>query len=257
MNKYTSPYYPGRARWYSRLFYLGLATRHWLAMDRIRLPREISIGGIILGLLIPGLAVYLRGPRLWGKIALSACAFLFALFIVCLGYPVGNFALGLMLSLHASGFVYYCSPYLIGRSFPHRIFFTLLVLTGIGLGFYLPIQHTIQAHWLMPLRNGHQAIIISVGGRPASLKRGDWAAFETDNGFLLGPVVGLGGDRVDSVTVPKDEWLVRAQFARRYYHEGFLVSTRSENFEQLTVVSQDEFVGKPFKRWFWREQILP
>jgi hypothetical protein len=59
------------------------------------------------------------------------------------------------------------------------------------------------------------------------------------------------------MTVPENQWLIRVQFARRYYHERFLVSARSENFEQLTVVSREEFVGKPFKRWFWRKQILP
>lgn len=53
MNKDTSPYYPGRARWYSRFFYLGLAARQRLALDRIRLPKEITIGGVILGFLIP------------------------------------------------------------------------------------------------------------------------------------------------------------------------------------------------------------
>jgi hypothetical protein len=146
---------------------------------------------------------------------------------------------------------------LLSRSFSHRIIFTLLVLTGIGLGIYLPIQHTIQTHWLMPLRNGNQVIIISVHGDPTPLKLGDWAAFSTDNGLLFGPIVGLGGDRVDSMTVPENQWLIRVQFARRYYHERFLVSARSENFEQLTVVSREEFVGKPFKRWFWRKQILP
>ncbi len=55
--KMSSPYYPRRARWYSRVFYLGLATRHRLALDRIRLPKAITVGGIVLGFLIPGLAV--------------------------------------------------------------------------------------------------------------------------------------------------------------------------------------------------------
>ena len=111
MNQDTSPYYPRRARWYSPVFYLGLAACHRLALDRIRLPREITVGGIILGFLIPGLAIYIRGPRFWGKIALSACAFLFLLFIVWLGYPFANFAFGLMLSIHVTGFLYYCGPY--------------------------------------------------------------------------------------------------------------------------------------------------
>ncbi len=257
MNKYTSPYYPGRARWYSRFFYLGLSTRHRLALDGIRLPKEITIGGIIWGFLIPGLAIYIRSPRFWGTIALSACALLCLLFIVWLGYPFGNIAFGLMLSIHASGFVYYCGPYLLRRSFSHRIIFTLLVLMGIGLGFYLPMQHTIQTHWLIPLRNGNQVIIVSIQHEPVSLKLGDWAAFSTDHNLLFGPIVGLGGDRVDSVTVPENHWLIRTQIARRYYHHGSFAGGSSDIIEQLTIVSAEEFVGKPFKRWFWRKQILP
>ena len=132
MNKYLSPYYPRRARWYSRFLYLGLATRHQLALDRICLPEEISVGGIIWGLLVPGLAVYIRGPRFWGKIALSACALLFLLFIVWLGYPFGNYAFGLMISIHATGFVYYCSPPPAGKGILHPPSFY-----GGGLGWHV------------------------------------------------------------------------------------------------------------------------
>jgi len=257
MNKDTSPYYPGRARWYSRFFYLGLAVRQRLALDRIRLPKEITIGGVILGFLIPGLAIYIRGPRFWGRIALSACALLFLFFILWLGYPAANLAFGLLISLHATGFVYYCNPFMARERIQSRLGFTILILLAIGLGFYLPIQHTIQTHWLMPLRNGNQVTIISVRGEPASLKRGDWAAFSSEKGVLFGPIVGLGGDQVDSIAVPENHWLIRAQFARRYYEDWSFVSYRSETFEQLTIVSREEFVGKPFKRWFWRKQILP
>ena len=48
---------------------------------------------------------------------MAACALLFAIFIVWLGYPIGNYAFGLMLSIHTTGFVYYCSPYLLDNSF--------------------------------------------------------------------------------------------------------------------------------------------
>jgi len=257
MNKYISPYYPRRARWYSRLLYLGLAARHRLTLDQFCLPKDVTVGGIILGFLIPGFAVYLRSRRFWGKIAVSVCLFLFLVFIVWLGYPVGNFAFGLMLSVHASGFVFYCSPCLLGWKLSRRLIFTLLVLMGIGFGFYLPIQHAIQTHWLMPLRNGNQVIIVSIQHNPASLKLGDWAAFSTDHNVLFGPIVGLGGDRVGSVAVPENHWLIRTQIARRYYHHGSFAGASSDIIEQLTIVSPEEFVGKPFKRWFWRKQILP
>jgi hypothetical protein len=257
MSKFNPPFYPPRARWYSRFLYLGLATRHWPVLGPMRLPKEMTFKGVILGFLIPGLAVQLRGPRFWGTIALSACAVLFLVFIVWLGYPFGNFAFGLLLSIHASGFVYYCSPYLQGREFSHRLIFTLLVLAAIGLGFYLPIQHTIQNHWLMPLRNGGQVIIVAVQRCPASLNHGDWAAFAREDSVFFGPIVGLGGERVDSLTVPEDQWLIHAQYNRRYYHRDMPVfSTASDVVVQSVIVSREEFIGRPFKYWFWRKQIL-
>jgi len=257
MNKLTSPFYPPRARWYSSFIYLGNTLRRRLALDRLTLPREMKTGELVAGFFVPGAAVWLRGPKLWGRAALAGSGGLILFFIVWLGYPAANLAFGLLISIHATGFVYYCNPLMAGGPFRFRLAFTILVLLAIGLGYYLPIQHAIQTHWLMPLRNGNQVIIVSVRGEPASLKHGDWAAFATDNGVLFGPIVGLGGDQVDSISVPENHWLIHTELARRYYHEGIPVNYHSDIVGQLTIVSRDEFVGKPFKRWFWRKQILP
>ena len=257
MTKLTSPYYPPRARWYSAFVYLVNALRRRLALDRLTLPREMKTSELVAGFLVPGAAVWLRGPKPWGRAALAGSAALVLFFVVWLGYPAANLAFGLLIAIHATGFVYYCNPLLAVGSFRFRLVFTILVVLALGLGFYLPIQHSIQAHWLMPLRNGNQVIVVSIQGEPASLKLGDWAAFSTDHNLLFGPIVGLGGDRVGSVTVPENHWLIRTQIARRYYHHGFLAGGSSDMIEQLTIVSPEEFVGKPFKRWFWRKQILP
>jgi hypothetical protein len=257
MNKLTSPFYPPRARWYSSFVYLGNALRRRLALDRLTLPREMKAGELVAGFFVPGAAVWLRGPKTWGRAALAGSAALVIFFIVWLGYPEADLALGLLISIHATGFIYYCNPLMAGGPFRFRLAFTILVLLALGLGFYLPIQHSIQAHWLMPLRNGNQVIIVSIQHDPASLKPGDWAAFSADHNLLFGLIVGQGGDRVGSVTVPENHWLIRTQIARRYYHHGFLGGVSSEIIEQLTIVSPEEFIGKPFKRWFWRKQILP
>ena len=149
--KMPSSFYPPRARWYAKIFYLGHATRHRLALDRLQLPRDITLSGIIGGLLVPGLAVYLRGPRLFGQLALMASVLLLFGFIVGMGYPLGNYAFGLMISVHVSGFAYYCSPFLREKEFKVRIAFTLLLLVGMGLCLYLPFRNLIQGHWFLPL----------------------------------------------------------------------------------------------------------
>lgn len=257
MSKFASPYYPPRARWYSPVYFLGSVLRRGLALDRIVFPRGITVSGLAGSFLVPGLGFFLRGPRIYGKAAMAGWGVLFLFFIVWLGYPFGNCMFGLMLSLHATGFVYYNGPHFSNRTFSYRMLFTLAALTGMGLGLYLPAGHVVQNHWLMPLRNGGQVIIVSVE-RPVPLKRGDWAAFNTRDGVLFGRIAGLGGDRIDSIIVPDNHWLMRAQFARRYYHDGFFptYTGRMEISEQSVIVSPEEFIGRPFKHWFWRKQIL-
>ena len=291
MNKYISPYYPRRARWYSHLFYLGLATRHRLALDRIRLPRNITIWGIIPGILIPGLAVYIRGPCLWGKIALSACALLFLLFIVWLGHPFGNYAFGLMLSIHASGFVYYCRPMLLGKDSWHRILFTIAILLGLGLLLYAPTRSVIQNHLLTPLRVSNHVIVVQKNTTAKGVKRGDWIAYTLSghifsnhgyedsygrNGMGLGPVLALPGDRVEfsaktfsvngvpqpllphmptsgNLVVPENHWFIWPSFSISGQGNEARIE---ELMMSAATVPEDQFVGKPFKRWFWRQQTL-
>lgn len=291
MSKTASPYYPPRARWYGRAFYLGLATRHRLALDRIALPKEITLAGIAGGLLVPGLAVYLRGPRLWGRMALGACGLLFLLFTVRFGYPPGNYAFGLLLSIHASGFAYYCSPCLQDRGFWFRMGFTLAVLMALGFLLYAPVRSTIQHRWLMPLRiNGHVVVIQRLHSA-SGVKRGDWVAYHLSSasqtfewedlrvtaraGAGLGPVLAVAGNRVafstnvffvngasqpllphmptsGGLTVPENHWFIWPSYSiTGQGNEGRI----SALMMQLADVSDQQFIGIPFKRWFWRKQI--
>jgi len=290
MSKLFSPYYPPRARWYGFLFSFGSAIRRGIAFDRIRLPREMSFGGLIASLLIPGLGVYLRGPRVYGKAALAGCGLLFFLFIVFLGYPPGNYAFGLLLSTHVTGFVYYCSPWLVNEPFRYRIFFTIGVMLGLGLFIYMPLQK----HWLLPLRvNGH-TVIVEKFALAHGIKRGDWVAYELSGyyfsnhggqgvsdrtGLGLGSVLATAGDRVEfstnnftvngvshpllphmpasgSLVVPENHWFIWPNLAiSGNWNVG--EENISSAMLQIANVPEKQFIGKPFKRWFWRKQILP
>lgn len=269
-----------------------MAIRHRTALDRIRLPREISLSGLLGSFLVPGLAVYLRGPRFLGKAALAACALLFLCFIVWLGYPFGNYAFGLMLSIHASGFVYYCSPFLLEKDFGTRIAFTIAMLIALGLFFYMPLRGTIQNHLLMPLRVNGRVIVVGKFDSARSVKRGDWIAY-TLSGYLIsnhgyensfgrtgmgfGPVLATGGDNVEfsataftvngiphpllphmpasgMVTLPENHWFIWPGYSiNGQGNESQISSTML----QSATVAEDQFAGRPFKRWFWRKQILP
>jgi type IV secretory pathway protease TraF len=294
MDKYASPYYPPRARWYARLFYLGLATRHKLSLDKIYLPRDIRVFGLLASILIPGLGVYFRGPRLWGRIALSVCVLLFFCFIIWLGYPFGNIAFGLMISIHVTGFTYYCSPCLREKDFAVRMAFTVLVLIGIGLGIFMPIRNAIQNHLLLPLRVNSNVIVVGKFVTANQIRRGDsvaytlagyrfsnhWGSGASDHSSVsLGTVLAVAGDHVEfsakgisvngvlqaaqahmptsgTLIVPKNSWFIWPKLSMSgNWDVG--EQNISSAMMQLANVSETQFAGKPFEHWFWRKQILP
>ena len=293
MSKSVSPYYPPRARWYSPLFAFGNTLRRGLVLDRIHLPRGITFWGLVGSFLIPGLGIYLRRPRLWGLIAFAACGLLLLQFIMWLGYPFGNYAFGLLLSIHVTGFVYYCSPLLAGMEFPSRLLFTLAVLVSIGGLIYMPTRHVIQERWLLPLRMNDRVIVVQRQASAATVRRGDWIAYRLSgyviwahgnhdanhSGMGLGPVLAIGGDRVqfstnvftvngvshpslphmpDSGTwlVPENHWFIWPDFDINGHGDVGEASISAVMLGRADV-SEKQFVGKPFKRWFWWRQSLP
>ncbi len=223
---------------------------------------------------------------------MAVCAALFLCFIIWLGYPFGNFAFGLLLSVHASGFIYYCSPYLLGKPFSERIIFTVLALLGIGLMLYMPARHVLQNHWLMPLRANGNVFVVQRIFPAQSVKRGDWVAYKLEghiftnhgfeghygrNGAGFGPVLAMAGDTVTfstnaffvnevsqpllpymptsgTLTVAENQWFIWPSYSISGRGDGNRIA---DLMMSAAMVSKDQFIGKPFNRWFWRKQILP
>jgi hypothetical protein len=291
----TSTFYPPRARWYSPFFYLGHTVRRRLALDRLKLPREMKIGPLAAGFLVPGLAVHFRDRRLWGPLAMSACAALLLLYVLFLGYSAANIAFGLLMSIHATGFIYYCNPLMASERFPARLGFTGLVLLSMILLLYWPARNFFQDRWLMPLRlNGH-AIIVQRSFQPQRIQRDEWVAYTFDanrtgndyhggvvvlrNGITLGQVLAVPGDAVTFSTngfsvngvlhtnlphmpmtggmiVPEKHWFIWPNLGISGY--GDVGEARvSSAVMGLAQVAQEDFFGKPMHRWFWRKQTLP
>src|ERR1039458_3237933 len=161
----ASSYYPPRARWYSFVFSLGNVLRRRMVMVRINFSRAMKIRVMDARFFVA---------------ALAGSAALFLIFIVWLGYAVANLAFGLLISLHATGFVYYCNPLMAGERFRSRLAFTFLMLMAIGLLLYMPARSFIQGHWVTPLRiNGH-IIVVQRSFQPRHIQRGDWVAYTFD-----------------------------------------------------------------------------
>ena len=282
-----SSYYPPRARWYSPLLAVAGGLKRHLALDRLRLPSGVPFFRAVASLLVPGLGFYLRGPRLWGQAAMGFAALMALAFMVWLGYPVGNIAFGLLLSTHVSSLIYVFEPWMAGVRLRVRLGFSASVLCLLWAGVYLPVRNLIQEEWLMPLQVKGRVVIVQRLAHPGPVPRGAWIAYTTDgsggagvyvlNGFGLGPVLALPGDRVRFTrsalevngvpqplqdympqmgewVVPEKYWFVWPDVAITG-HGAMPADVVSATLVQMGRLSEERFVGRPFKRWFGRRQL--
>lgn len=291
MSKATSPYYPPRARWYAAVFRIGEAVRRGTAMDRIHLPSSVTWRGLAACFLVPGLGFYLRGPRVYGRTAMAACAVLCLIFIAGLGSTLGNLAFGFIISIHVSSFAYYCGPAMQAWELKNRLLFSLLVLLSLGFLYYGPLRDLIQNHLLMPLRIDGRVVVVQKLAPIGSVKRGDWVAYRLPSSYEagddvrvhihsgtgFGPVLGVAGDTVEfstngvfvngvlnppqpymptsgSLVVAQNQWFIWPAYSvRGHGYQGRITAVML----QMANVSKDQYAGKPFKEWFWRKQVLP
>jgi len=163
-------------------------------------------------------------------------------------------------------------------------FFVLLV----GLVGYLPAGSYCGRHWMMPLRVNGKVVVIDTSSAARFFQNGDWMAYNianysaahgvyVANGIGLSRVLAVGGERVTfeegtyrvdgvphpsmrlmptsgEVVVPENHWFIWPEL---------VISGRGNPGDaalsgvllQMAVVSREQVVGKPFKRWFWRRQI--
>jgi hypothetical protein len=287
MSHVTSSYYPPRARWYSPLLLLAAGLQRHLALDRIRMPTGVPFFRAVASLGVPGLGFYLRGPRLWGLAAMGFAALMALVFIVGLGYLVGNVAFGLLLSTHVSSVIYVFDPWLAGARFRVRLSFSFILLFVLGALVYMPVRNLIQEQWLMPLRVKGRVVIVQRVAMPSALPRGAWIAYTTDSargqglyaldGFGLGPVLAVPGDRVRFTkaalevngvpqplqdympqvgewVVPQKHWFVWPEVAISG-HGNMPADVISTTLLQMGTIPEYRFVGRPFKRWFGRRQL--
>jgi hypothetical protein len=229
-----------------------------------------------------------RGEKLIGIAVFCGSVLLAGIFVVWLGYPAANIAFGLLLSAHVTSLVFLCSPWLAGARFRFRIGFTLAVLLAVGLFVYAPLRNLFQAHCLMPMRSGEGVVVVQRMSSAHSVQRGDWIAYtlpaergvpgvRVQAGLGLGPVLAAGGDHIRFLTngfsiagvlrpplphmpksgelvVPEKHWFVWPDLGINA-HGNVGEAPISATMLQLAIISETDFMGRPFKRWFWRRQL--
>jgi len=266
---------------------MGNALRRHFALERFRLPPGPTWRGALGSLLVPGFGFYSRGPRLVGIALFGVCLGLLLLFFAAIGYPLANVAFGLLLSVHATSAVYGLEPLLAGLQLPGRILLTLALLLALTGLVYLPARSLMEARWLAPLQVKDRVFVVQKFASVPKVKRNDWIAYTipgdfdhnawVEAGVGLGPVLAIARDHVrftkktfevngvaqrrlanmpeaGELVVPEKHWLVWPDFAISGHGQvaGVVLATV---LLQKATITEEQFAGKPFKRWFWRRQI--
>jgi hypothetical protein len=284
-----SPYCPPRARWFGPLVRMVERIRCIAWLDRIHLPEGVSFCTFLSALFVPGVAFRLRRERLLGNAILGAYVLLAFVFVLGLGSLVGNVAFGVMLSLHATSLLCLLGPWLNHARLFFRLLAALAVVVMLSGLIYMPIRNHIQQRWLIPLRVEGRVIIVQTVTSAAAVQAGDWVAYRIDGdgarglvireGFALQRVMGMPGDEIhftrDAVKI---NGVPRPRLSRMPVTGGFIVPEKhwfiwpehamtvrgndapgiaDAAFLRLADVNQSQFVGKPFRRWLWRQQTMP
>lgn len=287
MPRSATSFYPPRARWYSRLWNTAYAWRRQLHLDALRLPREVSAGPFLLALLLPGYAYCAFGRKYVGRPMIAGYLLAVMIFLVWLGHLVAILAMGAMISLHVVSLLYLISRWPREVTVRSQVTLTLTTLLAVGLLIYLPAQRLVERHLFLPLRIGEHVLVVAAGTPARSVRRADLIAYRIESrragnvrlaeGFGLGQVEAVGGDTIhfgkDTYTIRglsrprrahmpcEQEWLVPENHWFVWPDSSMNISGNAANvtpmLQDLALVPESQLVGKPFRRWFGREQVRP
>ncbi|HAB18734.1 MAG TPA: hypothetical protein DCE44_20125 [Verrucomicrobiales bacterium] len=249
----------------------------------------------LMALLVPGYAYFLEGRRKLAALMAVSWAVSLLLFLRFLGHAwLSGWALGAMASAHSSGLGFLLlrefernpdadRPGLRTQiTVPLSFWFVFLTLV------YWPLSSAFQNHFAQPLLVGDRIVIFSPMTERRSVKRGELVAVRIKgqnidgvvvrSGVTCGTYLGAAGSRVEftpahvlvnGITQDRlDEmpgsgqmiigpgtlfiWPVLNQRVINVPRESVQMA-----YWQLAQVSERNFIGRPFKRWFfWRQDTL-
>lgn len=290
-NGISSSYYPKRARWHSRFVYPWLDLKRALHLQGVQLPSGLSVRDFLLGLIWPGHAFGALGKRLYGRWLKLLYALAAVVFVTALGHFVGTVAFGVMVSIHTISILCLLAGWLTELRWVARAALALATLGVLGQFVYQPLLRQMARHVAVPLKVGNRIIVVNPRASASRVRAGDTIVYAMEeqrvDGLLLGSGFGMekvlarGGDHVrfgpegmkvngtvfprqpqmplsGEVIVPEKHWLIWPQFIVSGGHgQANLSANISVAMWQAAMVSETQFTGRPYQRWFWSKQTLP
>jgi hypothetical protein len=284
----TSTYYPPRAGWRANF---SRPTRAWankLQSLVRRLPAPSSVALDLLCILVPGLSFYLAGWRKVGQCILAGWLIAFVVFLTCLGLPIANWAFMFLISAHATSISQRFQPWLAQHRLLTQIAIGMMLFAVVSLLVYMPARTWFEQHIATPLPMANGVLLLNPRTRPTSIQRGVWLAYritgsyaggvQVRDGLGFGPVLAVPGDRVTfgetafrvngtvrarlahmprtgELVIPPKQWLVWPEVGVSMY--GVSEDSSAQAMLKIALAPQEDVVGKPFKRWFFRKQTAP
>ena len=285
----ASPYYPPRARWYSGLGNVGYRVRRQLHLDALRQRSKITASRWLLSVALPGYSCFGFGRRLWGQAILVAYCLSAVVFLIWLGHVAAHLAMGAMISLHVFSQLRLLERWPGEMSPRRRIATSFGIFLATSLLIYAPLRVVLERCCFLPLRVQDRVVVISPRASAEGVRRGDLVAYRIRSasvgnvrlraGYGMGRIEAVAGEwirfdedtyTVSGVTrprrahmpqnlgwaVPQNHWFIWPDSAIKASGNGN-VSNVPQVLQELALVPESEYVGKPFKRWFGRRQVEP
>ena len=280
-----SPYYPPRAQWYSGVWYLW----YWfLHAKRVTPVLRLATHRFLASCIIPGLAFGIAGRRIIAWAAVLAYGGCLLLLAIRLGHPEATFAFGMMISIHTSSVLF-----AIERTSPvplilsQRTCYAMGLVLFMGVAIYFPMRRYVMDHWALPISVKGRIIVV----RPSRsrIDRGDWVVYRMQprsgagvniaGGIAYAHLIAMSGDQLrftpfyvmvnetfpDQIqpdmpvhgepVVPEKRCFIWPDLAIPARGGGG--SMVSDLKMQMAEVPENDVIGKPYTRWFWRKQQLP
>ena len=250
-----------------------------------KLPEAKPLFTAVICVIVPGLTFIVSGWRKVGVFILAGCVVSMLTFFTCLGHPIADWAYMAVLSAHVTSISQLIQPRIGRQRFVIQCVAGVLLFGAMSLSVYVPAREWIYSNIAMPLQTSNGVVVVKPCTNSGRVVRGDVVAYRfeghNDNGiavrsgFGLGPVLAVPGDQVKfgrqqfqiggvlrpsvahmpatgEIIVPEKYWFIWPDL----HIGGNTVAAKvlADEMQRLALVEQGSFVGRPYKRWFFRKQ---
>ena len=281
-----STYYPPRSRVPSVALNAWFGLRRVMRLEKINTPGGISPLRVLLSLVVPGFSFVATGRTLLGWIITAAWATSVIVFVMSIGHTAANLIFGLMISAHAISILWLLRLWVDSPPLWLKLAMAGTSVALLGGFLYWPCLQYMEEHWFMPLNTRAGITVVQRTVTPENVQVGDVIAFRIQHerleniyirdGFGVGHVLATPGAKVEflpdrflidgkpyskkphmpgkgSLIVPQNHWFLWPNIDIQL-NGAATEAIVTDALMRIAAVPQNDYIGKPYRRWFGRFQ---